>query len=77
LGLEEQGGNEFQLFVANEQLFVKKSNQENALQYVRIYTVSGALIEQHLTPCCMNNTIPLQQSTRVVCILLKWEVVIQ
>lgn len=59
LGLEEQGGNEFQLFVANEQLFVRKSGQENALQYVRIYTVSGALIEQHLLNAA-NNTIPLQ-----------------
>jgi len=60
LGLEEQGGNEIQLFVANEQLFVRKSGQENALQYVRIYAVSGALIEQHSLHA-MNNTIPLQQ----------------
>jgi hypothetical protein len=42
----------FQLFVANEQLFVRKNGQENALQYVRIYAVSGALIEQHLTQFC-------------------------
>ena len=60
LGLDELSGNEIQLFVANEQLFIRKSSQQNALQYVRIYAVSGALIEQHSLHAT-NNTIPLQQ----------------
>lgn len=59
LGLDELGGNEIQLFVANEQLFVRKNGQENALQYVRIYAVSGTLIEQHLLHST-NNNIPLR-----------------
>ncbi len=59
LGLDELSGNEIQLFVANEQLFIRKSSQQNALQYVRIYAVSGTLIEQHLLHST-NNNIPLR-----------------
>lgn len=59
LGLEEQVEQEILLYATNDQLFVRKSSTEIELQYVRIYAISGQLIEQHILTS-QNTTIPLQ-----------------